>query len=111
MDLSFKKCISCKVGTPPMPKDKAPLYLDQVPNWQLVEDKVMKINREFRFRNFKESMTFVNRVAILAEEEGHHPDIYIFYNKVRLELFTHAAGGLSENDFIMAAKINQININ
>lgn len=94
-----------------MPKDKAPLYLDQVPNWQLVEDKVMKINREFRFRNFKESMTFVNRVAILAEEEGHHPDIYIFYNKVRLELFTHAAGGLSENDFIMAAKINQININ
>lgn len=94
-----------------MPKDKAQLYLDQVPNWQLVGDKIMKIKREFRFRNFKESMTFVNRVAILAEEEGHHPDIYIFYNKVRLELFTHAAGGLSENDFIMAAKINQININ
>ena len=65
------------------------------------------IRKTYRFGSFKEGVAFANRVAELAESEGHHPDIYISWNRVRLELTTHAIKGLSENDFIMAAKINQ----
>ena len=64
--------------------------------------------RKFQFKDFKEAMKFVNDVADIANHEGHHPDIYIFYNIVDLELFTHAVKGLSENDFIMAAKIDKL---
>ncbi len=110
MDLSSKKCVPCEAGTPPMPFDKAQEYLQQTPGWILVRDEEMKIKRDFTFKDFKESMVFVNKVADLAESEGHHPDIYIFYNKVNLILYTHAAKGLSENDFVMAAKINKIAI-
>lgn len=74
--------------------------------WQVVENK--KIKREFVFKDFKESVNFVIKVAAIAEEEGHHPFIYIFYNKVTLELRTHAIDGLSENDFILAAKLDKI---
>jgi 4a-hydroxytetrahydrobiopterin dehydratase len=77
--------------------------MPQVPGWQLEENK---LTRRFKFRDFMEAMAFVNRVAELSEAEGHHPDIHISWNKVRLELTTHAIKGLSENDFIMAAKIN-----
>lgn len=66
-----------------------------------------KITKKFKFKNFKEAMAFINKVAELAESEGHHPDIFIFYNRVKFELSTHAIGGLSENDFILAAKINK----
>ncbi len=67
-----------------------------------------KIARKFEFKDFQESMRFVNRVAEVAEAEGHHPDMHIFYNKVNLELWTHAAGGLTDNDFILATKIDLI---
>ena len=67
-----------------------------------------KIVREFMFKDFKEAMAFVNKVAAVAESENHHPDIYIFYNRVRLELSTHETGGLSENDFTLAKKINEL---
>jgi 4a-hydroxytetrahydrobiopterin dehydratase len=77
--------------------------MPQVPGWQLEENK---LTRRFKSRDFMEAMAFVNRVAELSEAEGHHPDIHISWNKVRLELTTHAIKGLSENDFIMAAKIN-----
>ena len=68
-----------------------------------------KIKKEFKFKNFDESLIFVNRVGVLAKEEKHHPTITIIYDKVRITLSTHAIGGLSENDFIMAAKIDQLN--
>ena len=74
--------------------------------WEVLDGK--KIKREFKFKDFKEAIGFVNKVAALAESEGHHPDIHIFYNRVVLELTTHAVGGLSENDFILAAKIDQL---
>ena len=67
-----------------------------------------KIRREFHFKDFKETIGFVNRVARLAEEEGHHPDMFIFYNRLIVELWTHAIGGLSENDFILAAKMDRL---
>lgn len=75
------------------------------PGWELKEDK---IERKFEFKDFKEAMAFVNKVADIAESEGHHPDIEIKYNKVEIELSTHAIDGLSENDFIVAAKIDRV---
>ena len=82
-------------------------YLPQLKGqWEVVESR--KIRREFKFEDFSEAMKFANRVADLAEEEGHHPDFHIHWNKVRLELWTHEIGGLAENDFIMAAKIEAL---
>jgi 4a-hydroxytetrahydrobiopterin dehydratase len=88
-----------------MPLEEARGMLEQVPDWELTEES--KLIRRFRFSDFAGAMRFVNSVATLAESEGHHPDIYISWNRVRLELTTHAIKGLSDNDFIMAAKINE----
>lgn len=75
-------------------------------SWTCMDNK--KIQKKFSFPDFLAAMTFVNRVADIAEQEGHHPDIHIFYNKVTIELSTHSIGGLSKNDFIVAAKIGGI---
>lgn len=88
-----------------MNADDAARYLKEVPLWQRRGD-FKKISREFKFKNFKEAMAFVNQVAEIAETEGHHPDLHIYYNRVNIELQTHAVNGLSENDFILAAKIS-----
>ena len=77
--------------------------------WQLIEENnIPRIKKKYKFANFKEAISFVNKVAILAESEGHHPNIFIYYNKVDIELYTHAIKGLHDNDFIMAAKIDNI---
>ena len=83
-------------------------YLKKLdPPWKhVVSEGVDKIQREFNFKDFAKAMEFVNKVALLAEREGHHPEIHISYNKVRLVSWTHAIKGLSENDFILTAKIN-----
>jgi len=89
---------------PPLPEDKVQELLKQVPDWSLEEGKVI---RKFQFKNFREAIDFVNNVAEIAESENHHPNISIYgWNKVKLTFFTHAIRGLSENDFIMAAKVN-----
>jgi 4a-hydroxytetrahydrobiopterin dehydratase len=88
-----------------MSMEEAHDLIEQVPGWELGENK---LTRRFKFKNFREAMAFVNRVAELAEDEGHHPDIHISWNRVRLDLTTHAIKGLSENDFIMAAKTNDL---
>jgi 4a-hydroxytetrahydrobiopterin dehydratase len=104
MNLAEKKCVPCEGGTPPLTPGAVAKYLDELETrWENVESK--KIRREFKWKNFKEAMVFVNKVAGIAESEGHHPNIHIFYNRVTLELWTHAVKGLSENDFIMARKI------
>lgn len=77
-----------------------------LPDWEVIDSKALK--RKFKFPDFKSAIEFVNKVADLAEEESHHPDITINYNKVTLELSTHAIEGLSENDFILAAKIERL---
>ena len=90
-----------------MPKEDIAKYLKEInSDWEVIKDHSIK--RKFKFKDFKEAMKFVNDVADIANHEGHHPDIYIFYNIVDIELYTHAVKGLSENDFIMAAKIDKI---
>jgi len=103
-DLKFKRCVPCGGGEPPLERDAIDRLLAQVPLWRYVETP--RLTRTFRFRDFKEAMGFVNRMADLAEAEGHHPDFFVQWNEVRVELWTHATGGLHENDFILAAKID-----
>ena len=105
MNLTEKKCKPCEGGVPAMSKEQADELLKQVPTWTI---KDWKVTKEFKFKNFVEAMEFVNKVAEIAESEGHHPDISISYSKVIIETWTHAINGLSENDFILAAKIDKI---
>ena len=106
-DLASRTFFACEGGTPPMPIDEVRNYIKEVdPQWSVVKNASIK--RKFSFKDFKEAMRFVNAVADIANQEGHHPDIYIFYNIVDIELYTHAVKGLSENDFIMAAKLDKI---
>ena len=105
MDLSQKKCQPCEGGTEPLNTEEANILLEQIPSWAIKSGHVFN---KFKFKDFKEAMDFVNKVADIAEQEGHHPDIKISWNKVDIELWTHAIDGLSENDFILAAKIDGI---
>lgn len=104
--LTEKHCVPCEVGTQPFELETINGLLPMVPDWKL-EDQT-RIKRSFKFKDFAESMQFISEVAKLAEVEGHHPDIFVSYNYVRITLMTHNIGGLSENDFIMAAKIDDI---
>lgn len=109
--LTQKKCVPCEVGQPPMTADQISVISGQIsPEW-IVEGAGAgaKIRREFKFKNFREALAFVNKVGDLAEEEGHHPDLTIYnYKYVKIELTTHFINGLSENDFILASKIELI---
>ena len=105
MHLTQKKCVPCEAGTKPLEEAKVNELLNQIPNWTLKDGHLYK---KFKFKNFIEAMKFVNSVAEIAEQEGHHPDFCVHYNKVEIELWTHAIKGLSENDFIAAAKIDNL---
>ena len=105
LNLVNKKCVVCEFGGLSLPKETITTLLGEIhTGWTLSGDE-KRLTHIFRFHDFKEAMEFVNRVAALAEAEGHHPDMKISWNKVTLELTTHAVGGLSENDFILASKI------
>ncbi len=106
-ELTKQTCIPCEVGGAPLTASEIAQVLPQLQSkWYVKDDK--RIQRDFKFKNFAEAMKFVNAVAKLAESEGHHPDLHIHYNRVTIELWTHAVGGLSVNDFIVAAKINNL---
>lgn len=107
-NLTAKKCVSCEGGVPSMKKEEVNGMLEEVPGWYLVEKNVLKIEKLFEFKDFKENMIFVNKVADLAEDEGHHPNFEINWNNTKLTSWTHAINGLSENDFILAAKVNEL---
>ncbi len=108
--LEDKKCIPCEVGSiEPLSKSEAERLMAEVEGWELSKD-TKSISKDLVFKDFDKAMDFVNMVADKAEQEGHHPDIYISYNKVRLDLSTHEIKGLSENDFILASKINAIRL-
>lgn len=108
MKLASKKCLPCEGGVAPLAGDKISEYLKELGGgWTVLDNK--KIQKEFVFRDFKAALAFVNKVGEIAEKDQHHPDIHLVsYKKVVIELSTHAIGGLSENDFILAAKVDGI---
>jgi 4a-hydroxytetrahydrobiopterin dehydratase len=106
--LARKTCVPCEGGVPRLSPEEATAFLERVPGWTLAADGG-RIRREWTAKNFMAAIDFFNRVAAVAEEEGHHPDLHLTgYRHVAVELWTHAIGGLSENDFILAAKIGQL---
>ncbi len=107
MDLTQKKCIPCEVGGPPLPVQQAEALFKSISGWTLWPG-ARAISKEFKFPDFKHAFDFVAKVAALSEDEGHHPDISLSWGHVEIELSTHAVQGLSENDFIIAAKIDAL---
>jgi len=104
-ELSKKKCVACEGGTPPLSNSRQQEFLGKIEDdWRIVDHH--QLERVYKFKDFKSALEFTNRVGAIAEEQGHHPDILLTYGKVKITLWTHAAGGLTENDFIMAAKID-----
>lgn len=103
--LKYRKCVPCEGGVPKLGPDEIVPFLSQVSGWEARQDK---LHKTYKFKDFRAAMAFVNRVAELAEEQGHHPDLAVHYNRVEMTLWTHAIDGLSENDFIMAAKIDDL---
>lgn len=107
MDLSEKKCKPCEGGIPALNSEDIKELQGHIRNdWEISENK--KLIREYSFVNYRHTMDFVNKVAQLAEKEGHHPVMHVYYGRIVIELWTHAIDGLSENDFIMASKIDKI---
>jgi 4a-hydroxytetrahydrobiopterin dehydratase len=104
--LTEKTCVPCWGGVPPLDEGEAQKFLAQTPGWALQGGK--RIERTYKFKNFRESLGFVDRIGALAEGEGHHPDITFGWGYATVSLHTHKIKGLHENDFIMAAKINQL---
>lgn len=108
LKLSEKKCLPCEGGITPLSSEEVKPFLEQVPGWEYVQEKSPYIRRIFKFKDFKGSWHFFDSIASIAEDEGHHPDILVQWNRVTLTLTTHALNGLSENDFILASKIDQL---
>jgi 4a-hydroxytetrahydrobiopterin dehydratase len=106
-NLSDKKCVPCEGGVPKLTPVEAKIFLLQLKDWKINEDSTV-IFKEFDFKNYFRVMAFVNTVAYIAHQENHHPDLEVGYNKVIIRYSTHAISGLSENDFICAAKVDAL---
>ncbi len=106
MNLTDKKCKPCELGEGKLTPADSQAFMTQVPKWTLKDDH--DISREFIFKNFAEALAFVNKVGALAESEGHHPTIRFGWGYAEITTFTHAVDGLSENDFILASKIDRL---
>jgi 4a-hydroxytetrahydrobiopterin dehydratase len=104
-DLTNKNCKPCEGGVPPLSQDEATALLKQLDGWELNDNRISKT---FTFKNYYQVMAFVNAVAWMTHREDHHPDMTVGYNQCRVEYSTHAIGGLSENDFICAAKVDAL---
>ena len=107
-ELTHKRCAPCEGGVPKLTPPQINQLLQALPQWKQTDDG-QRIRREWRVKNFLAGLDFFQRVGKLAEDEGHHPDLHLTgYRNVAIEIWTHAIGGLSENDFILAAKIDQL---
>jgi 4a-hydroxytetrahydrobiopterin dehydratase len=105
-ELAQRHCEPCEKGTPPLDERRTHRLLSEVPGWSVLGGR---LTRDVKVKNFREALALVNRIGDVAEAEGHHPDICIHgWNNVRIDLVTHSIGGLSENDFILAAKIGDL---
>ena len=105
-DLASRRCVPCRGGVPPMRGDEIKEFLAELDGWKVVnEHHLLKI---YDFKDFREALAFINRVGELAEEQGHHPDICFGWGRAEITIFTHKIDGLSESDFILAAKIDAL---
>ena len=105
-DLAEKTCVPCRGGVPPLRRDEIEPLLVQLSGWDVARGH--HLTKEYRFKNFAEALGFVNLVGALAEEQGHHPDMHLSWGKVRVEIWTHKIDGLTESDFILAAKTDRV---
>ena len=109
MSLKDKRCVPCEGGTPPLDDVAARKLLGQVSGWTIASEAGQpRLRKRFEFVDFLAAMAFVDKMAAVAEDQAHHPDFCVHYSRVDVTLWTHAVGGLSENDFILAAKIDGI---
>ena len=104
--LSARECVPCRGGVPPMKGEEIQDLLSQLSGWEVVGEHHLR--KEYKFKNFRETLDFVNRVGELAEEQGHHPDICFGWGKAEITIWTHKIDGLTESDFILAAKIDNL---
>lgn len=104
--LAQKTCVPCTGEVPPLKAAEIAQYLRQTPEWQVVNDH--HLVREFRFPDFLKALAATNRVGKVAEEQGHHPDLHLGWGRLKVEIWTHKIDGLTESDFILAAKIDEI---
>lgn len=105
-DLASRECVPCRGGVPPMQSDEIKKFADQLKGWEVVEEHHLR--KLFEFGDFREALAFVNRVGELAEEQGHHPDISFGWGRAEITIWTHKIDGLTESDFILAAKIDKL---
>lgn len=105
-ELASKTCVPCKGGVPPLAGKELENLAKEVPQWKVVNGH--HITREFKFPDFKQALAFVNKVGDIAEGQGHHPDIFLTWGKAKVTTWTHKIDGLTESDFILAAKIDRI---
>ncbi len=108
MLLSRKECVPCKGGVPPLNGEELEQLKEQVEGWDVIEEH--HISKTYKFPNFVKALAFVNKVGDIAEEQGHHPDIFLTWGKVGIKTWTHKIDGLTESDFILAAKIDEISV-
>jgi 4a-hydroxytetrahydrobiopterin dehydratase len=104
--LADKQCVPCRGGVPPLKGNDLQQMLKNVPQWSVVNEH--HLTRAYKFPDFKQALDFVNKVGVLAEEQGHHPDILLAWGKAEITLWTHKIDGLTQSDFIMAAKIDRL---
>ena len=107
--LADKQCVPCRGGVPPLKGKELENLQQRVPKWMVYDEH--HLHRKFKFPDFQQALAFVNRVGALAEEQGHHPDILLAWGKAEITLWTHKINGLTESDFIMAAKIDRVSGN
>ena len=107
--LTIEKCVACRGGDPSLTDAEIAALQPQVPEWNLVEqDGVLRLQRTFKFKNYAQSLEFTNKVAAIAEEQDHHPLIVLEWGRVTVQWWTHVVKGLHKNDFIMAAKVDEL---
>lgn len=108
-ELSQLKCVACRGGDPSLTEAEIAELLPQVPDWQtVVQDNILRLQRIFKFKNYAQSLEFTNKVAAIAEEEDHHPLIVLEWGRVTVQWWTHVVKGLHKNDFVMAAKTDNL---
>jgi 4a-hydroxytetrahydrobiopterin dehydratase len=107
--LAERHCVACKPGTPPLPRAEIDTLLEQVPGWEVEEaEGHQRLVRTVKFKGFMPGVELINRIAPIAEAEAHHPDLLLAYGALTIQLWTHAAGGLTDNDFILAARLEPV---